>query len=88
SSFLILDDITSSVDMETEREIQKSLKTMYGGRTTFIVSHRISSVKDADIIIVLDRGKIIESGSHEDLLSQKGYYYNTFIEQAAEAGYC
>ena len=68
---VILDDATASVDMETEHEIQEALKTLMKGRTTFIIAHRISSVKDADQIIVLDRGPIVERGTHEELLAAR-----------------
>lgn len=81
---LILDDATSSVDMETEHEIQQTLSELMKDRTTIIVAHRISSVKDADQIIVLEDGKICEQGQHEELIKQKGKYYRTFIEQYSE----
>src|SRR5690606_35721687 len=78
---LILDDSTSSVDMETEYKIQKALKDVTRNRTTFIIAHRISSVKDADEIIVLDNGEIKERGTHKTLLDKKGLYYNMYREQ-------
>ncbi len=78
---LILDDSTSSVDMETEYKIQKALKHVTHDMTTFIIAHRISSVKDADQIIVLDNGEIIERGTHKTLLDKKGLYYNMYREQ-------
>jgi ATP-binding cassette subfamily B protein len=80
-SILILDDTTSSVDIETEHEIQKTLKGFYMSKTAFIIAHRISSVKNADLILVLDEGKIVERGTHEELLAHKGYYYNVFVSQ-------
>jgi ATP-binding cassette subfamily B protein len=80
-SILILDDTTSSVDMETEFEIHKTLKSFYKNKTTFIIAHRISSVKNADQIIVLNNGQIIEQGTHQQLINLKGYYYNVFLSQ-------
>lgn len=78
---LIMDDCTSAVDMETEFKIQQALKGIMEGRTTFIVAHRISSVKDADEIILLDEGRIIERGAHHNLLNKKGEYYNIYSQQ-------
>jgi ATP-binding cassette subfamily B protein len=80
-SVLILDDTTSSVDIETEHEIQKRLREFSMDRTTFIIAHRISSVKNADNILVLNDGMVIEHGRHEELLSKKGYYYSVFVNQ-------
>src|SRR5690606_25367933 len=73
-SILVLDDATSAVDMETEFRIQKALKEVMDGRTTFIIAHRISSLKHADEILVLDKGKIIERGTHDELLNLNGAY--------------
>lgn len=78
---LILDDSTSSVDMETEYEIQKGLRQIAQGKTTFIIAHRISSVKDADEIIVLDNGRIAERGTHETLLRERGLYHRMYRDQ-------
>lgn len=88
SPILILDDATSSVDMETELEIQQALRKVIGARTTFIIAQRLSAVKDADQIIVLDQGRITERGTHEELLAKGGYYaklYNLQFRQAALA---
>lgn len=80
---LIMDDSTSALDMETEREIQKTL-SKFKDTTKIIIAHRISAVKDADEIIVLNEGSIAERGTHYDLLSQKGLYYETYVSQYGE----
>lgn len=80
-AILILDDTTSAVDMETEHKIQRALKSVYSNRTNFIIAHRISSVKNADLILVIDKGGIVEKGKHEELLAKRGYYYNVYINQ-------
>jgi ATP-binding cassette subfamily B protein len=71
---LILDDSTSSVDLETEAEIRSALENLMHGRTTFIIAHRIQSVMEADLILVMDKGRIIQRGSHTELISQPGVY--------------
>lgn len=83
-AIVILDDTTSAVDMETETRIQEALNSLSSKKTVFIIAHRISSIKDADKIIVLDEGKIIEQGNHETLLAKKGYYYTVFNHQYGE----
>ncbi|MGG7620276.1 ABC transporter ATP-binding protein [Bacillus coreaensis] len=80
-SILILDDTTSSVDIETEEKIQHTLQTIQRSKTCFIIAHRISSVKEGDIILVMNHGKIIEKGNHEELLLKRGYYYHVFQNQ-------
>ncbi|MQY82566.1 ATP-binding cassette domain-containing protein, partial [archaeon] len=82
---LILDDSTSSVDTETEFEIQKALKELFEDRTTFIITQRLSSVKDADYIIVLEDGLIVEDGSHDELMAKNGIYRKLYQTQIAEA---
>ncbi|AGB40793.1 ABC-type multidrug transport system, ATPase and permease component [Halobacteroides halobius DSM 5150] len=81
---LILDDATSAVDMETEYKIQKALEEMEDKTTLFIIAHRISSVRNADEIIILKNGEIAERGSHKELLKLKGEYYKIFKEQYKE----
>ena len=82
---LILDEATSALDTHTEREIQSALKAVSENRTTLIIAHRLSTVVDADEIIVLDRGEIAERGSHEDLLARGGVYAAMWSRQAVEA---
>ena len=80
-AILILDDTTSAVDMTTETKIQKGLKEAIDGTTTFIIAHRISSVKEADLILVLEDGKIVESGNHDSLLQQTNGIYAKIYEK-------
>ena len=80
---LILDEATSSIDTRTEIKIQKAFGTMMQGRTSFIVAHRLSTIKEADLILVMNDGNIIEQGTHEDLLAKKGFYYNLYNSQFA-----
>lgn len=81
---LILDEATSSIDTRTEIKIQNAFTTMMKGRTSFIVAHRLSTIREADIILVMDKGRIIESGNHESLLMKKGFYYNLYNSQFAK----
>ncbi|MBR3833891.1 MAG: ABC transporter ATP-binding protein [Lachnospiraceae bacterium] len=80
---LILDEATSSIDTLTEIRIQKAFNEMMKGRTSFIVAHRLSTIKEADIILVMKDGNIIEQGSHKELLKQKGFYFNLYNAQFA-----
>lgn len=78
---LILDEATSSIDTENEKIIQNAIKTILKNRTSLVVAHRLSTIVDADLIIVLKEGKIIEQGQHLELLRQKGYYFNLYKNQ-------
>jgi subfamily B ATP-binding cassette protein MsbA len=84
SPILILDEATSSLDMESEHLVQRALENLVKGRTTLVIAHRISTVTDADLIIVISDGRIVESGRHDQLLAAKGEYsrlYSLLIEE-------
>src|SRR5690606_30899086 len=81
---LLFDDSLSAVDTETEEQILKHLQDLAQDKTTIIVSHRVSSVKNADQIIVLDNRKIVQSGNHESLINTEGYYKNLYLKQLSE----
>ncbi len=80
---LILDEATSSVDTRTERKIQDAMVNLMKDRTSLIIAHRLSTIRDSDKIIVMDKGKVVETGNHDELLKQKGYYYNLYMTQFA-----
>jgi ATP-binding cassette subfamily B protein len=75
---LILDEATSSIDTRTEKQIEKGMDALMEGRTVFVIAHRLSTVRNANAIMVLENGKIIERGDHDDLISQKGKYYQLY----------
>ena len=84
---LVLDEATSSVDTATEKQIQEALRKLLHGRTSFIIAHRLNTIVNSDKIVVLDQGEIVETGTHEALLAQKGRYYNLYTMQwAAQNG--
>lgn len=80
---LILDEATSSIDTRTEQQIQKAFAEMMKGRTSFIVAHRLSTIREADLILVMKEGKIIEQGTHDELLAKKGFYSELYESQFA-----
>lgn len=82
---LILDEATSSIDTRTEIRIQKAFNTLMKDRTTFIVAHRLSTIQNADLILVMNEGNIIEQGTHASLYNQKGFYYNLYNSQFPKA---
>ena len=86
SPLLILDEATSSVDTRTEVLVQQAMDKLMKGRTSFVIAHRLSTIRNADVILVMRDGDIVESGNHEQLLSQGGFYadlYNSQFEQAS-----
>lgn len=80
---LILDEATSNVDTRTEKAIQSAMQQVMQGRTSIVIAHRLSTIRDADLIVVMDQGKIVEQGNHENLLMQKGKYYDLYMTQFA-----
>ena len=82
-AMLILDEATSSIDTRTEVKVQKAFAELMEGRTSFIVAHRLSTIQEADLILVMKDGNIIEQGRHEELLAKKGFYANLYESQFA-----
>lgn len=82
---LILDEATSSIDTRTETLVQQGMDRLMTGRTTFVIAHRLSTVKNSDCIMVLEQGRIIERGTHEQLLAEKGKYYQLYTGNAIGA---
>lgn len=81
--FLILDEATSNVDTVTEEKIQKAMDTVIAGRTSFVIAHRLKTILNSNKIVVLKDGNVIEEGSHEALLKEKGFYYKLYTDQMA-----
>lgn len=83
-SILILDEATSSIDTKTEQEIQQAMNKVMKGKTTFIIAHRLSTVRDADIIMVIDNGEIVEKGNHQELIKLEGIYYSMYYNNRVD----
>lgn len=84
-AILILDEATSSVDTRTEVLVQQAMKKLRKGRTSFVIAHRLSTIRDASTILVMDKGRLIEQGSHEELMAREGFYYDLYASQFSEA---
>jgi len=78
---MILDEATSNIDTRTEMKIQQALDIVMEGKTCFIVAHRLSTIENADVILVMNKGNIVEQGTHKELLAKQGFYYELFNSQ-------
>ena len=81
---LVLDEATSNIDTKTELSIQESMSTLMKGRTSFVIAHRLNTIKNADLILVINGGEVIEKGTHKELMRKEGFYYNLFVSQFGE----
>ena len=81
AKMLILDEATSNVDTGTERQIQAAMKKLMAGKTCFIIAHRLSTIQNSDKILVVDKGTIVEQGTHNELMKKKGFYYKLYASQ-------
>ena len=78
---LIFDEATSSLDTESERAVKENIDRLLEGRTSFVIAHRLSTVRDADLILVLEKGRLVEQGSHDELMARQGLYYYLVSQQ-------
>ena len=81
TNMLILDEATSNVDTNTERQVQKAIRSLMKGKTSFVIAHRLSTIQNADKILVVDQGDVVEQGTHDELMENKGYYYKLYASQ-------
>ena len=81
TNMLILDEATSNVDTNTERQVQRAIRSLMRGKTSFVIAHRLSTVQNADKILVVDHGDVVEQGSHEELMASRGFYYRLYASQ-------
>ncbi len=81
TNMLILDEATSNVDTNTEKQVQKAMRSLMAGKTSFVIAHRLSTIQNADNILVLDHGDVVEQGTHEQLMGKKGFYYKLYASQ-------
>ena len=81
---LVLDEATSNIDTKTEKDVQRSMLNLMKGRTSFVIAHRLNTIRNADLILVINEGEIIEKGTHTELMEKKGFYYNLFTSQFGE----
>ena len=81
TSMLILDEATSNVDTNTERQVQRAIRSLMAGKTCFVIAHRLSTIQNADRILVVDHGDIVEQGTHEELMKRRGTYYKLYASQ-------
>ena len=78
---LILDEANSNVDTNTERQVQKAIRSLMAGKTSFVITHRLSTIQNADNILVVDHGDVVEQGDHASLMERKGFYYRLYASQ-------
>jgi subfamily B ATP-binding cassette protein HlyB/CyaB len=81
---LILDEATSALDYSTERQVCLNLAQVYKGRTVFFITHRLTTIRNADLILMMDQGAVVEQGTHEQLMEQRGRYYCLYLQQEAQ----
>ena len=81
TNMLILDEATSNVDTNTERQVQTAIRSLMQGKTSFVIAHRLSTVQNADKILVVDHGDVVEQGTHAELMARRGFYYRLYASQ-------